>query len=215
MYLTLCYRDVQCNIIWVCNTCNVINGNVINSNSVSVIFPWGVKMGVGGLRGKLYQFGGVECFWAFQGSWPCLSCHLRGQIPQGFFFFLGVLGVPRGDENFAHPPTDCHPPPILLEPVLPWVLCPKMSKMLPHSSLNFGYFLAQNCIRKLYFMLKTPKFCSNFAVGKHFWPQWTICPSPPSPHLTPSPTGTEDYPKSKCPTKNFVKQPCPPPWQTI
>ena len=39
-----------------------------------------------------------------------------------------------------------------------WVLSPKIWKFLPHFSLNFDYFLAQNCIRKLYFMLKTPKF---------------------------------------------------------
>ena len=30
--------------------------------------------------------------------------------------------------------------------------------ILPHFSLNFDFFLPQNCIRKLYFMLQTSKF---------------------------------------------------------
>ena len=49
------------------------------------------------------------------------------------------------------------------------------------------------------------KICFNFAGGGHFWPQWTIFPSPP--HLTPSPMGTENRPRKQVPfTKNFVKK---------
>ena len=67
-------------------------------------------------------------------------------------------------------------------------------------------------------MLKNMKICSNFAVGGHFWHQWTIYPSPPSPDsvLDTSPpsdsvtlSGTENHPRKQVPpTKTFVKKPC-------
>ena len=49
-------------------------------------------------------------------------------------------------------------------------MSPKVSKFLPHFSLNFDYFLSQNCIRKLY----NTTICPNFAIVGHFRPQWTI-----------------------------------------
>ena len=52
-----------------------------------------------------------------------------------------------------------------------WVLSQKISKILPHFSLNFDYFLAQTWNRKLFLMLKTPKFALS-------WPQQTIFSSP-------------------------------------
>ena len=64
----------------------------------------------------------------------------------------------------------------------PQVLSPKISKNVPHFSLNFGFFLAQNCIRKLYFMLKTPKLLYGSIFGLSG--QFLQVP----PHLTPSPT---------------------------
>ena len=89
---------------------------------------------------------------------------------------------------FPPPPTDRHPCFLTRACPLQLSLVPKKFKSFTHFSLNFDYFLAQNCIRKLYFMLKTPnKICSNFAVRGHFWPQWTIFQSPPPIcHLTPS-----------------------------
>ena len=73
-------------------------------------------------------------------------------------FFPGGVGVPPGSENFVSPPNRPSSP-LFDQSLSPnWVLSPKISKILPNFSLNFDYFLAQNCTRKLYFMLKTPKF---------------------------------------------------------
>ena len=91
-----------------------------------------------------------------------------------------------------------------------------MSKILPHISLNFDYFLAQNWIRKLCFMLKAPKFVLMLLTGGAFWPQLTIFQVPL--HPTPSPMrvppnqaprlrrGPKHSQKQVPPTKNFVKQ---------
>ena len=78
------------------------------------------------------------------------------QHTQGFF--PGELGVPLGGENFARPPNR-PPSPLFDQTQLNFV--PENFKilLLAHFSFNFDYFFAQNCIiRKLYFMLKTPKF---------------------------------------------------------
>ena len=71
----------------------------------------------------------------------------RKQV-QGFSW---GTGGPPGGKNFAHPPTD-RGPRFLTSPN--WVLSPKtskISKILPHFTLNFDYFLAQNCIQKALF----------------------------------------------------------------
>ena len=82
-----------------------------------------------------------------------------------------------------------------------WVLSLKNSQTLPHFSLNFGYFLAQNCIRKLYFMLKTPKFALIFGLsGQFFLVPHHLSPSPMwTPHLSPSRTGTEKSSRKQVP----------------
>ena len=86
-----------------------------------------------------------------------------------------------------------------------WVLSPKISKISPHFSLNFDYFLGQNCIRKLYFMLKTPKFALILRWG-HSWSQRIIFPTAP-PHLTPFPTGTENRPRKQAsPPSKFCEK---------
>ena len=135
---------------------------------------------------------------------------------------------PPGGKNFAHPPTDRRPR-ILTRTCPPnWFLSPKISKMLPHFSLNFDYFLAQDCIRKVYFMLLTPKFALILLQGV-FWPQQKLFQV--YLHMTPSPTwgppppsdsvpdmsppiwlcpqhGPKIIPKSKSlPPKNFGKKP--------
>ena len=117
---------------------------------------------------------------------------------QGFFG-----GVPRW-QKFCLSPQPTSIPTFRPEPVPPtWVMSPKISKLLPHFSLNFDYFLAQNCIRKLYFMLKAP----NFAVGGIFGLSGQFFQVPP--HLTSSPTWNENRPRKQVPpTKNFVKIPC-------
>ena len=83
-------------------------------------------------------------------------------MQRSFFVFLGSL---PGGKNFSRPPN--RPPSLLFDQSLSpnWVLSLKISKILPNFSLNFDYFLAQNCIRKLYFMLKTPKFALILLVG--------------------------------------------------
>ena len=101
-----------------------------------------------------------------------------------------------------------------------WVLSLKISKFYLIFPLNFDYFLAQNYIRMLFFMLIT-KICSYFAVRGIFdlscqfsqapliWPH----PWHEPPHLTPSlmrappPPPTKNHPRKQVPTKNFVKNP--------
>ena len=69
--------------------------------------------------------------------------------------FVWGTGGPPGSKYFACPPqlTTVH---------AFWPECfPQLSFVLKNFknftfSLKFDYFLAQNCIRKLYFMLKTP-----------------------------------------------------------
>ena len=82
-------------------------------------------------------------------------------------------------------------------------------------SFNFDNFLDQNCVRKLYFMLKTPKFAQILRWGAfrasvdNFseFPSSDSIPDVSPLLLTPSPTGTENRPpESKSPPKNFVKK---------
>ena len=106
------------------------------------------------------------------------------------------------------------------DPVPPTEFCPpKFQKILPNFSLNFDYFSAQNCIRKLYFMLKTPKF-ANFAVrgiyiglSRQFFQA--------SPRLTPSSSGVPPIwlcpqrgpkiiPRKQVPHQKFCEKPCAP-----
>ena len=66
------------------------------------------------------------------------------------------LGGPSSRWKFCLPLQPTAVPAFWPEPVPPtefWIL--------PNFSLNFDYFLAQNCTRKLYFVLKTP----NLTVG--------------------------------------------------
>ena len=124
--------------------------------------------------------------------------------------FPGGTGVPQGGKNFARTLQPTVIPTFWPKSVPPSKFCPQKFLILPHFSLNFDYFIAQNCIRKFYFKLKTQKNCSNFAVGA-FLASANIFPSPPSsdsvsdtsppPHLTPS------LKASPPPTKNFVKNP--------
>ena len=73
-------------------------------------------------------------------------------------FFPGGTGCPpSGDKNIAHPPNDRCPHFLIRASPPNSFLSPKIPKILPHFALNFDYFLVQNCIRKLYFMLKTQK----------------------------------------------------------
>ena len=138
------------------------------------------------------------------------------------FFPEGDKGPPGG-KNFAHPPTQpC--PHFLTRACLPptQFRTQKFQKFYLIFLLIFDYFLAQNCIRKLYPMLKTPKFALILLKGE-FWSQRTIFPSPPPssdsiPDASPPPiwpqslTGTKKlslkpslFPKKK---KDFEK-PCP------
>ena len=126
-------------------------------------------------------------------QWPNFPLYFQ----QGFFW--GGLGVPW-QQKFC--PSPNHRPHFLTKACPPsWVLSPKI---LSHFSLNFDNFLsAQNCIRKCYFMLKTPKFAQILLWG-HFWPQRTILLS--SPHLSPLPPtwcrpwrGPKIIPESKPP----------------
>ena len=141
-------------------------------------------------------------------------------------FFLGDWEGPPGGKNFAHPPQPTAVPAFLTRACsLNWVLSLKISKISTHFSLNFVYFLAQNCIRKLYFMLKTPKF-ALILLGGYFGLQQTIFPSPlssdsitdassPPPIWLGPRWGPKIVPKSKSPlTKTFVKKPWPS-WDTV
>ena len=134
----------------------------------------------------------------------------------GFFFFWGVS---QAAKNFACP-LNLTPSPLFDQSLSPlnWVLSPKISKIPTNFSLNFDYFLAQNCIRKSYFKLKTPKFVLICCRG-HFWPQRTIFPSPlltwlcprcKSP-LTPSQRGSKSSLKASTPHQKF----CEKPWVTM
>ena len=73
-------------------------------------------------------------------------------------FFLGGLGRPPDVKILPVPPTDRCPHFLTTASPPNRVLSPKISNILPNFSLNFDYFLAQNCTRKWYFMLKTLKF---------------------------------------------------------
>ena len=59
-------------------------------------------------------------------------------------------------ENFARPLQLTAVPAFWSEPAQQLSFVPKIAKILPYFSVNFDYFLAQNCTRKLKIMLKTP-----------------------------------------------------------
>ena len=81
---------------------------------------------------------------------------------------------------------------------------------------HFDYFLAQNCIRKLYFMLNTPKFALILLWG-HFWPHSRqFFPSTPSSDSVPNVSPPiwlrpqrrpKIVPKSKSPHQKFCEKP--------
>ena len=99
-------------------------------------------------------------------------------------------GPPRWWKFCTSPQTKYRPRVLTRACPLQLSFVPENFKHFTSFSLNFDYFLAQNCIRKLYFMLKTPKI-ALFCWGGYFWPQrkffqdpliW-LCPrreSPPS-----------------------------------
>ena len=76
----------------------------------------------------------------------------RKQV-QGFFP-TGDWGVPPRQQKFCPSPQPTTVPTFWPELVPPnWVLSTetKISKILPHFTLNFDYFLAQNCFQKALF----------------------------------------------------------------
>ena len=154
--------------------------------------------------------------WSMQITFFNLKHRTAHSVTAGVFlpggdWGLGVPPVPPGPSPKILPVPPNRPP----SPLFDQSLSPQLSfapknfkKFLPHFSLKFDYFLAQNCIRKLYFMLKNTKICSNFAVGGHFWPQRTIFPSPPSSDSVPNVNPPSDsIPESKPPPKKIVKNP--------
>ena len=130
-----------------------------------------------------------------------------------YFFFLGR--VPHQVAKIVPVPPNRLPSPLFdqsLSTQLSFV--PKNFKNFTSFSLNFDYFLAQNCIRKCYFMLKNTKICWIFCCRRAFLasadksPLIWLCPRRESPLLTPSLTGTEkSSPKASPPTQYFVKNP--------
>ena len=91
----------------------------------------------------------------------------------GRVFFGGGGWLPSGPRFLTRP----FPP--------NWVLSPNISKISPNFSLNFDYFLPQNCIRKPFFLCFNTKICSNFAAGGIFGLSGQFFQVPP--HLPPSP----------------------------
>ena len=127
----------------------------------------------------------------------CVHCYEQ-------FFFLGPSG-----KNCAPPPRVGCRPPFRPQPVFPnQDLTPKFKKKILMFSISFFslFCLLSNSKlhqKALHFMLKQ----QNFAIEEHFWPWRTILISPPirlrprckPPHLTPSPTATENLPRNQVP----------------
>ena len=77
------------------------------------------------------------------------------------------LGGPQAAKVLPVLPQLTAVPTFWPEPVPPTEFCPwKLQKFYLILLSTFDYFLAQNCIRKLYFMLML--LCSNFAAGGIF-----------------------------------------------
>ena len=132
------------------------------------------------------------------------------------YFFPG--GFPLAEKIFPVPQLTAVPA-FSLEPVPPnWVLSPKFQKFyLIFLSILTTFQLKTTSESSISCLHKTPKFALNFAVGGHFWPQWTIFSNSPSSdsmmRISPiwlRPDGHRKIvPKIKSPlTKNFVKKPC-------
>ena len=134
-----------------------------------------------------------------------------------FFLGEGDWESPQAPKNWSVPPPN-QPPSLLFDQSL----SPQLS-FVPENFKNFTsffsqYFLAQICIRKLYFLLKPPKF-ALFCCGDIFGLSGQFVQVPP--YLTPTakqgppsdsvPNGDRKSSlKANPPTKNFVKKPCPP-----
>ena len=120
-------------------------------------------------------------------------------FPAGFFPG-GLGGFPQAGKILPIP-QPIPVPAFWPEPVPPnWVLSPKISKILPHFSLNFDYFSAQNCIRKLYFVLKT-KFALILLWGGIFGSANNFSKSPPSDSVADG--DQKSSPQSKPPRPKF------------
>ena len=126
------------------------------------------------------------------------------------FYSWGDWGVShQAAKILPVPPTDYRPHFLTrASAVPPTVYCPqKFQKFY----LIFLLLLSSKLHQKAL-------MCSNFAVGGHFWLQRTIFLSPSSsdsvpdagsPHLTPSPRGTENHPqKQVSPSKILCKNQC-------
>ena len=101
-------------------------------------------------------------------------------VSSGFFSWGDC--PPRRQKFCPSPPTDYRPR-FLTRACLPQLsFVTKNFIFFPHFSLNFEYSLAQNCIRKLYFMLKTPKFALIVPYGDIFGLSGQFFQVPP--HLT-------------------------------
>ena len=142
------------------------------------------------------------------------------KLPTRVFFGRGTGGTPGG-KNFARPPPTDHCSSFLTK------ACPIQLSFVPKNFKNFTsffsqfwlrYFLAQNCIRKVYFMHKTPKFANFWCRGTFLASANNFSKFPPPPHLTPSPMWVppsdsvpdgdrKPSPNASPPTDNFVKNP--------
>ena len=148
-------------------------------------------------------------------STPPLQAPIEKFCTEVLFIFLGrTRGSPR-QQKFCPSPATKHRPRFLTRVCPPQLsFVPKDFKNFTSFFLNFNYFSAQNCIRKLYFCLKYQNLL-YFCCRGHFWPQLTIFPSPPSsdsdpntssppPHLTPSLTGTENRLRKQVPPPKML-----------
>ena len=83
---------------------------------------------------------------------------LQIRLQTSGFFSWGTGGIPYAAKILPVPPPNSRPCFLTRACPLQPSLVPRNSKVLLIFFLNFDYFIAKNCIRKLYFMLKTPKF---------------------------------------------------------
>ena len=125
------------------------------------------------------------------------------------------LSPPQVAKILPVPPTDRSPRFFDLSLSPSWVLFPKISKIVPHFSLNFDYFLAQNC-RKFYFMFKITKVYSDFAGGGAFLgsadnffqviPHLTLSPTQVSPSGSIPDGDRKSSPKASPPHQKFCEK---------
>ena len=109
------------------------------------------------------------------GSWR--SKHHKGE--QGLQdFFPGGWGCP-GQQKLCPSPTNQLPSPLFDQSLFPQLI------FVPENFKNFTSFFSQFCLlfsselhqKALFYALNT-RICSNFVVGRYFWPQWSIFPRP-------------------------------------